>query len=74
MVENVSKKITSPWAAMFIYKETEQLEFPSDYALATRLQNDRATSYFAVTNECVMACTDNAIRFCTPTLRINFAT
>ena len=31
-------------------------------------------SYFAATSECVMACTDSAILFCTPTLRINFAT
>jgi hypothetical protein len=30
--------------------------------------------YFAATSECVMACTERAIRFCTPTLRINFAT
>jgi hypothetical protein len=30
--------------------------------------------YFAATSECVIACTDSAIRFCTPTLRINFAT
>jgi len=30
--------------------------------------------YFAATSECVMACTDKAMRFCTPTLRINFAT
>src|SRR5215472_16256750 len=30
--------------------------------------------YFAATNECVMAWTDSAMRFCTPTLRINFAT
>jgi hypothetical protein len=30
--------------------------------------------YFVVTSECVIACTDNAIRFCTPTLRISFAT
>jgi hypothetical protein len=30
--------------------------------------------YFAVTREWVIACTDSAIRFCTPTLRINFAT
>src|SRR3954465_10722458 len=27
-----------------------------------------------VTSECVMACTDSAIRFCTPTLRISLAT
>jgi len=31
-------------------------------------------AYFAVTSECVIACTDRAIRFCTPTLRINLAT
>src|SRR5947207_11626289 len=31
-------------------------------------------SYFAVTSECVIACTERAMRFCTPTLRINFAT
>ena len=32
-------------------------------------------SYFAATSECVItACTDSAILFCTPTLRINFAT
>ena len=30
--------------------------------------------YFAVTRECVIACTDSAMRFCTPTLRINLAT
>ncbi len=30
--------------------------------------------YFAVTSECVMAWTERAMRFCTPTLRINFAT
>jgi hypothetical protein len=43
-----------------------------------RLQNRgfprTAGSYFAVTSECVMACTDSAMRFCTPTLRISFAT
>jgi len=33
-----------------------------------------AQPYFAVTSECVIACTDKAIRFCTPTLRINLAT
>src|SRR2546427_13198606 len=30
--------------------------------------------YFAVTREWVMACTESAIRFCTPTLRISLAT
>ena len=30
--------------------------------------------YFVATSECVIACTERAIRFCTPTLRINFAT
>src|ERR1700758_2560885 len=30
--------------------------------------------YFAVTSECVIACTDNAIRFCTPTFRMSLAT
>ena len=33
-----------------------------------------ACCYLVATSECVIACTDNAIRFCTPTLRINFAT
>jgi hypothetical protein len=52
----------------FPYKITEVivLKLPSDKAFAQ--------PYFAATSECVMACTDNAIRFCTPTLRINFAT
>jgi len=31
-------------------------------------------TYFAVTSECVMAWTERAMRFCTPTLRISFAT
>src|SRR5438552_14159715 len=31
-------------------------------------------AYFAVTSEWVMACTDRAIRFWTPTLRISLAT
>ena len=31
-------------------------------------------AYFAVTSECVIAWTESAIRFCTPTLRISFAT
>src|SRR5436190_15589341 len=31
-------------------------------------------SYFAETNECVIACTDSAMRFWTPTLRISLAT
>src|SRR5208282_6346465 len=31
-------------------------------------------TYFAVTRECVMAWTERAMRFCTPTLRISFAT
>jgi hypothetical protein len=31
-------------------------------------------NYFAVTSECVMAWTESAMRFCTPTLRISFAT
>ena len=30
--------------------------------------------YFVVTSECVIAWTDNAMRFCTPTLRISLAT
>ena len=34
----------------------------------------RLIAYFAVTSECVIACTDSAMRFCTPTLRISFAT
>ena len=33
-----------------------------------------ARNYFAVTSECVMAWTERAMRFCTPTLRISFAT
>ena len=33
-----------------------------------------AARYFVVTSECVMACTDNAIRFCTPTFLISLAT
>lgn len=32
------------------------------------------TRYLLATSECVIACTERAIRFCTPTLRINFAT
>jgi len=31
-------------------------------------------TYFVVTSECVMACTESAMRFCTPTLRISLAT
>jgi len=31
-------------------------------------------TYFAVTSEWVMAWTESAMRFCTPTLRINLAT
>ncbi len=34
----------------------------------------RAKDYFAVTRLCVMACTESAMRFCTPTFRINLAT
>ena len=41
---------------------------------ARELSELRSSPYFVVTSECVIACTDNAIRFCTPTLRISFAT
>src|SRR5208282_5488616 len=33
-----------------------------------------AKNYFAVTSECVMAWTESAMRFCTPTLRISLVT
>jgi hypothetical protein len=45
-------------------------EFPKQL----RTDNWELAYYFVATSECVIACTDNAIRFCTPTLRINFAT
>src|SRR5208283_5675385 len=40
----------------------------------TDLHHCRRKNYFAVTSECVMAWTESAMRFCTPTLRISFAT
>jgi hypothetical protein len=54
----------------FPYKITEVIvpKLPSQKLEA------RSCFYFAATSECVIACTDSAIRFCTPTLRINFAT
>jgi hypothetical protein len=44
--------------------------------IVLKLPGDRRylCAYFAATNECVIACTESAMRFCTPTLRINFAT
>ena len=46
----------------------------SNLAVLLIAHSSRLTAYFVVTSECVIACTDSAIRFCTPTLRINFAT
>src|SRR6202165_2580233 len=46
---------------------------PRSY-LWNELAGHHTRNYFAVTRECVMAWTESAMRFCTPTLRISFAT
>ena len=45
-----------------------------EFALPRGTMRMSKKSYFAVTRLCVMACTDSAIRFCTPTFRISLAT
>jgi hypothetical protein len=37
-------------------------------------RNNQKHRYFVVTSECVIAWTDRAMRFCTPTLRMSLAT
>ena len=56
----------------FPYKITEVMA-PKLPSQKTSSQQQKLT-YLAATSECVIACTDSAIRFCTPTLRISFAT
>src|SRR5438309_9502690 len=51
-----------------------ELESRQDYPGHCPLVTNGSPGYFAVTREWVMACTESAIRFCTPTLRINLAT
>ena len=53
------------------------LEYKKALAFTSALPNAGLVdpeTYFAVTSECVMAWTDSAIRFWTPTLRISLAT
>src|SRR5438309_6356756 len=51
-----------------------ELESRQDYPGHCPLVTNGMARYFAVTREWVMACTESAIRFCTPTLRISLAT
>src|SRR6266550_1335332 len=50
------------------------MESGQDYPGHCPLVTNGRPGYLAVTREWVMACTDSAIRFCTPTLRISLAT
>src|SRR6266550_3310526 len=50
------------------------LESGQDYPGHCPLVTNGRPRYFDVTREWVMACTESAIRFCTPTLRISLAT
>src|SRR5256885_7048932 len=51
-----------------------ELESRQDYPGHCPLVTNGMARYFAVTSEWVMAWTESAMRFCTPTLRINLAT
>src|SRR6266436_6414136 len=50
-----------------------ELESGQDYPGHCPSVTSGRPGYFAVTREWVMACTESAIRFCTPTLRISLA-
>ncbi len=65
-------KVSVPKERMLLPQLTEQERLR--FQARSKELLSRSCSHFAVTSECVIACTDNAMRFCTPTLRINFAT
>jgi hypothetical protein len=51
-----------------------RLSYKITEVIALKLPSAQALNYFAATSECVIAWTDSAMRFCTPTFRISLAT
>jgi hypothetical protein len=66
------------WLCTFMHWEEKKFDHDPrsarEFALHRGTMRLSKKSYFAVTRLCVMACTDSAIRFCTPTFRISLAT